>query len=289
MKIWASLIATILLINSPAIAAVDPSSLERVSRTYADSQPELKTYQVTLETDKTADMIARMTSNMPPDLPRPSAPTLRKYASRASDLALVRAEGPEVFPYMQELVERVSRELIVELRTLFLPPRGAARRQELLKQARVRTSESRLGDTRTQTIEIRFKTPVDLQGAFYEQGLELPQSDVKALTFDLDPDLNILKNLEIATSPGLPLLVELRHLPIDGGYLPREIRITTPNGQIDDHFVTTFQEIGGFWLPEQQTRTIRRAEHTETITVTFVKYKINKPLPIDISAPLKSP
>ncbi len=274
----------------PAAVAAESGSLalETVSRTYAATQPGLKTYQVTVQTSKFAQMIEQMTANMPANLPRPTQPLLRKYVSRETGASIIRAEGQNVFPYMQEMVGRISNELAIELRTQFLPQQAAERRRKAIAQARVVSSETRLDNSRTLTVEIHFDPPGDLDGAFYGAGLDLPQQGVKELVFDLDPDANILKRLEITLADGQLQVVELRHRLVEGGYLPREIRITTPDGKIDDHVTTTFAEVKGFWLPRQQIRTILRPGRTETITVNFTDYRLNTPLPPEVLQQLQS-
>ncbi len=263
------------------------SALETVARHYAATQPELRTYEVTLQTSKLAQVLENMTASMPPDLPRPSVPQLRKYVSRAQGGTVVRAEGQKVFPYMQEMVARFSNELAIELRTLFLPMAAVEARQTLLENARVKSSETRLGESRTLTVEVGFPAPTELNGAFYQVGLNLPQSDIKGLAFDLDPDLNLLKRLEITTASGQMQTVELRHRLVEGGYQPREIRITTPDGSIDDHVSVTFGKVQGYWLPLTQVRTIRRPGRAETITVTFSDYRLNVPLPEQVLEQMK--
>ena len=62
---YPALIVTILLLLVPVSAFTQPSLIEDVSRTYAEAQPKLKSYQVELKTDKIKEMIARMTASMP--------------------------------------------------------------------------------------------------------------------------------------------------------------------------------------------------------------------------------
>ncbi|BCR06033.1 hypothetical protein DESUT3_31020 [Desulfuromonas versatilis] len=282
MRYLAILLAVILALPAAAAAESGGAALEAVSQTYAATQPGLNTFQVTVQTSKFGRMLEQMTASMPANLPRPAQPVLKKYVSRELGASLIRAEGQNVFPYMQEMVGRLSAELAVDLRTLFLPLQEAEKRRQALGRAKVVSSETRLGDSRTLTVDIRFEAPADLHGAFYGAGLDLPQQGVAGLVFDLDPDSRILKRLEITLADGQLQVVELRHRLMEGGQVPREVHVTTPDGRIDDHLTTTFAEVKGFWLPVQQVRTIVRPGRNETITVSFSDYKLNAPLPAEV-------
>lgn len=278
-----ALISVILLaLSRPAPAAVDPAPLEKVSRALTAVQPGLKNYLVTVQTSKIEEMLKRMTANMPPDMPRPAVPVLRKYWLRSAGAALIRAEGESVFPYMQEMAARFSREFAVDLWSLFLPARAADRRRALLGSAAGQIYETRLEQSRTLTVAVTFPAPADLDGAFYGYGLDLPQQGVKTLVFDIDPDLQILKRLEITTDPDRHVIVEVRYAEVKEGHLPQEIRITTPDGSIDDRFATTFGPAEGYLLPVRQVHLMHRPDHQETITVDFSGYRVNTSFPDEV-------
>lgn len=289
MRLFILLLLLALCLPEPSPAAFDPALLEEVSRSYARLQPGLDTYQVDLETAQIEVMLSRMTANMPPEMPRPKVPTLRKYWVRQPGAMLIRAEGQNVFPYMQQMVERFSREFALELRSLFLPVQEAENRRLLLRKAEVRTFEAQLGETRTLSVEIDFAAPTDLGQAFYAEGLELPRQGVTRLTLDLDPDLDILRRMEISAVDSPRFSVEIRHRDIPPGQLPGEILITTPDGRIDERFLTTFDTIDGFRLPVEQVHSIERPGRHETISVRFRNYRINIPLPADVLRQLNAP
>lgn len=287
MKRTLMLFAILLLSARLAAAAFDPAVLDRVGLNYAGVQPGLENYRVVLKTDKFETMLARMTANIPPDMPRPTVPELVKYWSRrAAGATLIRGEGTNVFPYMQEMIGRFSAEFAVDLRALFLPAAGVARRAELLRQATVQSEESKDEAGSTLTVRIAFPAPTDLGGAFYGEGLDLPQTAVTALSFDLDPQQNLVKEMEITTANAPTLHVSVVHYTVEGGWLPEQLRIRTADGSINDHFVTTFAEIAGFWLPLKQVRTIHRPGQEETISVVFAGYKLNTTFPPDVEKAL---
>lgn len=282
------LLLCLLAIPPAAMAAFDPAPIENVSRAYAAIQPGLETYRVDIETSKLGEMLARMTAGMPPEARRPVSPVLRKYWSRAAGTSVIRAEVPDVFPYMQELVGRFSAEFAVDLRSMFLPLAAAEQRRTLLRAAAVKSYETQLEQARTQNIEITFREPLDVEGAFYGTGLDLPRQAVKSLNMELDPNRKILKRLDITTVDHR-LTVEIRHQEVQGGSLPGEIRVTTPDGSIDDGFATTFGEIEGYLLPTEQVRTVRRPGRQETLTVRFTGYRLNLPMPEDIAGAPERP
>ena len=56
--------------------------------------------------------------------------------------------------------------------------------------------------------------------------------------------------------------------------MPKEVSITTPDGSIDEHFVTTFKLIDGYQLPIRQERKIRRPGIEEVLLVDFSNYEL---------------
>lgn len=271
-----SLLCLILLLLPLLAAAADSDLLERVSHNYSAVQPGLDNYRVTLETNKLDDMLAKMTANMPPDMPRPTAPTLVKYWSAASGTSVIRGEGTNIFPYMQEMIGRFSEEFSIDLHGLLLPAAGAAKRAELLQQATVQTAEAAPPAV---TVSLAFAAPVDLQQAFYGDGLGLPQTDVRGLSLELEPEQGILRRMVISLGSGGELAVELGHRSFDGLVRPEELRVTAADGSIDDRFATTFAKVDDYLLPQRQEHTIHRRGREETITVRFTDYRLNTTFP----------
>ena len=70
------------------------------------------------------------------------------------------------------------------------------------------------------------------------------------------------------------LTVVIRHTVFDNEAFPVDIRITSPDGKIDEHFVTTIEKISGFYLPVKQVRNVRRQEVVEEMLVEFLNYKV---------------
>lgn len=281
------LLAVFLPATAPA--AFDPALLEKVSRAYSGVHAGLNTYEVDLETDRVAAILSLKPEETPAAAPRPQAPKLRKYWSRHLGAALIRVEGQNVDSAVQKAVERFSGEMPRDLGALFLPMKQLERRRRLLQNAEVKTFEAQLGDSRTLSVEIDFAAPTDLGQAFYAEGLDLPRQGVTRLTLDLDPDLELLRHLEITVADGPRFSVELRHRQLPNGRLPGEILITTPDGKIDDRFQTTFGAVDGFQLPVEQVRTIHRPGRQETIAVRFRNYRLNTPLSADIVRRMAAP
>jgi len=280
---------TLLLLSGPSLAfSAGIDALEEISRTSATQQPGLNNYQALLETDKVAEMITKMTANMPADAPRPQPPILRKYWTREHGRVLVKADGNSAFPYMQEMVKRFSREFAIELSTFFLPPHATAQRKALFAQAHSKQSENLLGEERRITVEFTFTVPTDLHQAFFADGLGLPQVGVTALTCELDPVRKILRRME-ATTADNRYSAELRYETLEKETLLTEVHVTTQDGRVDERFVNFFAPFDGFNLPARQVRTTNRDGQQEVFIVTFSGYQINGDLPTAIVQELQKP
>lgn len=282
------LMGILLSLPFSSAAAFDPSSIEKVARAYADVQPGLATHRSDVHSKNLEGLLARLVEASPPEAPQPTDLVLRRYWSRSSGKALVRLEGRNISPAIQKAAEQFASENIVDFRNFFLPLRARETRRKLLEKAEIKSHETRLEDSRTLHLEMAFSEPVNLKDAFYGTGLNLPRRSATAVSLDIDPDLQILNHLEITFADTSRLNVEIRHekLP-QGGFTPREIRITAPDGSIDDHLVTTFADVQGYRLPREQVRTVLRPETRETQTVLFTDHRINIPLPEEVSRQLK--
>lgn len=289
MKFYLVLLTLLLLEGLPSpVFSADMEALEEISRTAATQQPGLNNYQAVLETDKVAEMISKMTANMPADAPRPQPPILRKYWTREHGRVLVKADGNGAFPYMQEMVKRFSREFALELNTFFLPPHATTQRKTLATQARLQQSENLIGEERRITMELTFATPTDLHQAFFADGLGLPQSGVTTLTCELDPVRKLLRRMEVVTSDNR-YSAELRYETLEKETLLTEVRVTTQDGRVDERFVNFFAPFDGFNLPARQVRTSNRDGQQEVFVVTFSDYQINGELPAAIVKELQKP
>lgn len=266
------LILTLLLFLAPTTALAQPSLIEEVAATYSNAQPGLESYRVELKTAKINEMIARMTANMPADMPRPTEPQLVKYWQRGIG-STVRPRGT-VMPNMNQMINRFSKQFAVDLDRFFFPADQAGRRAELLKQARVKSADTQIGSETVHSIELTFKQPATVAGAFYNNGLDLPREAITRLAFEIDPKLKILRQIVIESTRSPQLTVAIRHIALDGERFPVDIRITSPDGKVDDHFVTTMKKVSGFHLPVKQVRTIRRPEMTDEMLVEFFNYYV---------------
>ncbi len=269
------LMLPVLMFLALPVLADDLQSVEMVARAYAKKQPALENYQVTIETEKIAQMLERMTANLPADAPRPAAPVVRKYWQRNTGKSLFRAEGPNVFPYMQEMVKRFSADFALELYSFLLPGGRSADRSSLAAVADVRVADNDLAGVKLQTTTLKFKTPVDLKGAFFADGLGLPQALVSRLVIDVNPAQEVMKRMELTLADGQVLTLEVRYREVPAGRLPEEFLLTSLDGKVDTRFVTRFELVDGIWLPESQERYVRRGERLEELKVNFRDYKVN--------------
>ena len=271
------LIALILILpfTIPATVSASPDLIEGVSTHYAQLHPGLESYRVKLKTNKINEMLDRMTSSMPNDMPRPDAPELMKFWDRKGG-TVVRSVNVTAFPYMNQMINRFSQRFAIDLGALFMPAAKADERADLLSAAVVKSTEAEIADKKINHIEIRFKQPTDLSAAFYGTSLDLPQRKINKLTLDIDPVKMILIHMEIEAEEEKPLIVEIRHLDITGNSMPREIIITSPDGSIDERIVTTFKKIDGYHLPVKQERKIRRPGVDEILLVDFSNYELKR-------------
>jgi hypothetical protein len=259
----------------PVLSCAQTDMIESVSRQYADSHPGLESYRVKLKTNKIDEMLARMTANMPQDVPRPERPELMKFWNRKSG-TVIRSMTTTSFPYMQQMINRFSQRFAVDLGSLFLPADQTAERGKLLKNAVVKSAEAQIADKKIHHLEIAFKKPTDVAGAFYGTSLDLPQRQINKLALDIDPEKSTLVQLEIEADGQQKLLVEIRHLDIKDNNLPSEVTITSPDGSIEEKFTTTFKLIDGYHLPIRQERQIRRPGLDEELLVEFSDYQLVK-------------
>lgn len=265
-----------------ATAADESSLLERVARSYASGQPGLQNYQVTVETAKIQQMLAQMTANLPADAPRPPTPTIRKYWHRASGESIIRAEGGNIFPMMQEMVKRFSGEFALDLGSFLLPLSEAEKRQQLINKASVKQSDNQMASGRIVSISLQFSEPVEIGQAFYGIGIDLPREHVERMVFDIDPERLVINRIEISVASAVPITMELRHRELAGDLIPEVIHVTSPDGNLDDRFQTDFTDVGGYWLPVRQLRQTRHGDRETTMEVTFRDYQVNGTIPSNV-------
>ncbi len=283
MRIIAFALFLLTLLPLGAMASEEIRILEEVSASARQTQPDLQNYRVEIVTEKVAAMISAMTLNIPADMPRPVVPRIFKYWSRQPFASAIVAEGQDIFPYMQEMVDRFSAELAVELRSLLLPPSRAEARSRLMKNARLSRVSMDVGSQQLISISIEFADPTDLNRAFYEEGLGLPQKGITKLRFDVNPSSMRVQRLDIRSLDSPTHTVEIRYAHKDKAPFPEKIIVSSPDGQIDERFTIEFSNVENFSLPIKQTRVIKRGdEAVETIHVEFRNYQLNTALPANV-------
>lgn len=285
------LLLTILCLALPVGASAENrlALLENAVQSAASLQPGLNSYRVTVHTERIAETIASMTAGMPPDMPRPQVPVVVKYWRRGTPQSLIVAEGDQASPFMQQMVERVSSSLAIEPELLLLPPDKGLQRQRLADLATIRNSETNLAGNLLQRMEILFPSPADIGEAFYGNGLRLPQKDVVKLQFDIDGKSRTIHELTVQTGTGELLLAEFRYQPTAGGMVPERVRVTSPDGKVDDRLEITFTEVDGYLLPAKTVRRLNRPGLQDDLEVIFSDYRINQPFPAEIETHFASP
>lgn len=261
--------------------------LEQVASASTKTQPELQNYLVTVETSRIEEMMSRMTTGMPADVKPPPPPVIVKLWQRNGE-GLVYAKQASLTPYVEKMVKQISTNLAIELNEMLLPATQSEQRHALMHGADIKSSEVALTDNLIHHLEISFKKPTDLNGAFYASGIRLPQKQIKSLAFDIDAKTNTVRELALVADNGLHLTVEIRYIEVTGGSIPERIQVTSPDGKVDDRFEVKFIEVGGFLLPESMLRVIRRPELQEDLEVFFKDYQVNQPIPEEIQTRLES-
>lgn len=284
-----TLLLVLTLLLMPLGAQADPTQLlEQAAKKMNDQQPGLQNYRAAVETAQVEIMLSRMTANMPANLTRPQVPQLFKYWDRQQQASLVRAEGSEVFPYMQEMIGRFSSTFSVELHDAFLPLARFAERSTLLGQAELQQYQVASDAGVLNELELRFAMPTDLGGAFYRDLLGLPQQGISRLLLAFD-DQQLLRRLDITRDAGPTWSLSLGFEPQKGMHLPVHLHLRGDRGQQEIRVETRFAEQQGFWLPVEQRQSLRRGEEREERLVQFRDYQVNTTLPPEVLRLLQKP
>ncbi len=278
-----------LLFTLPAGALASPAELlVAAAKAMNDQQPRLQTYRAAVETDQVAAMLARMTANMPANLPRPEVPQLFKYWDRQRQAMLVQAEGGQIFPYMQEMIRRFSSNFALELHGFFLPTARSAERTTLLAVARVQQRQTSGAGGGLTELELAFDPPADLQGAFFRDGLGLPQRDVSRLLLAFDGGQR-LRRLDLTTAEGGGWTLSLGYQSAGTLQLPANLQLMGAAGTRETRVETRFAEQDGFWLPVEQRQSLRDGDKHEQRLVQFHDYQVNIPLPAEVLQRMEQP
>ncbi len=267
------------------MAASNMEVLESVVAANAQLQPGLQNYLAIVETPRIQELVNRLTNALPAD-DTPPLPVINRFWQRNGSI-LVFAEETQLPPYAEQLVKLLSDSLAIEPLDMLLPAERAAQRRDLAKSASIVRSEVVLADNLIKRLEISFQNPTDLDGAFYVEGIHLPQEQISELVFDIDTRTNTVSELLVASGSGLRLTAEIRYLAVPGGYIPERIKITSPDGTIDDLFEIEFTEIESYLLPASMLRVIRRPELEENLEIFFKDHQVNQQLPEHLQKRLK--
>lgn len=283
-----SLIALLcLLFSFPADLHADENLevLEAVAAASAQVQPGLDSYLATVETKRLEEILTRMTNAVPADL-TPPVPEILKYWQRNGRVVFFARESAPS-PYVEQLIKLLTDNLAVEPGEMLLPLKRAEQRRQLVQAASTKLSEVALADKLIKRLEITFAMPTNLGGAFYSAAAYLPENHVTALVLDIDTDTHTVSEIQVVSDSGLHLTAEIRYIAVTNGYLPERLKITSPDGAIDDLFEIKFSEIDGYFLPTTMQRSNRSPGHEQDLKVVFKNLRVNQPVPDDIKAHLE--
>jgi len=269
---YLALTLLVLCVTCPLTASAQEDLVEAVSASYASAWPGLEAYRVKLKTDKIGQMVGRMTASLPEGTALPAVPELTKYWRRGRGQVI--RPTISVMPTMEQMISRFSERYAVDLGSFLLPADRQQARAALMKQAKVKSADTVIGSERLHAVEMVFAHPTDLAGAFYSTAFDLPQRAVTRLVLDIDTQKRALRQMTVEAEGKPALTVDVRHSDLPGVALPAEVRITSPDGSIDERFVTTFIEKNGYYLPQRQDRQIRRPGQDESFSVEFFDYEL---------------
>ena len=263
-----------LAVGDDRIATLEETALHR-----NNLQPNLKQHSCRISFDN-LDALAR-TARLPAGSPLPEVPSLaRHWQSNRQELVTTINTQPTQAERI--LLETLAQILRSGLDDALIPEGLTEQRQKIAAQATVKTAETQLGQTLLKRIEFTFDTPATLQEAFYTQHIPLPQDQISSLYFDVDVSNHTIQEVGLRTAEGLTLTLEMRYQEVPGGHLPARMKITSPDGQIDDLIEVTYETVEGFDLPAKLSRVINRPGQQETLVITFDNYRINQPFPVTV-------
>lgn len=243
----------------------------------------LKSYICDVKTTQFDTMMKKMTSAMPENLPRPDKPLIKKYWDKNKGM-VIRLEGKNIFPYMQQVSQKMSEQFALDLFGYFLPAQTKQLRHKLLKDAD-KQLEMISGYHR---FTITFKEKTDIKTAFFKGGLPIPTQDVKSLTISVDMQRKLVKDIYIKYDKTegyqeYKLLAEYKK--IDDKYFLYNLYLMADDHSVMIGFRTDFDKIDGYILPVKQIRTGEGPEIPEEekrIEVEFTNYKINATIPAEV-------
>lgn len=278
------LIPVIILLASSVAAGGEGASylLAGVERGSGDAYKGLSTYVCDVRPSNVDAIIQRMTANMPPDMKRPEPPKLRKYWDRAKGMVVVPASRSE-YPYMDDMVKRMSRQFSIDLDRFFFPADSKVKRSSLLKQASVRSS----GKNGSTVVLIEFAKPVDIGNLFFKSGLAIPTANVERIEIEFScADKDHIRSMTLLYGSGSAFtdcIIVAEYERTEGVCLLKTLRVRTSDGSsLLAEFSTVYSRVQGYFLPVKQTRLIEGTlvpDELRQVDAEFSGYLLNVKLP----------
>jgi len=263
-----------LAIGDDRIAALEETALNR-----NNLQPNLEQHSCRISFDNLEALVR--TAHHPTGSPLPEVSPLARHWQRNRQ-ELVTTINAQPTQAEQPFLEALALILSSGLDDALIPDGQTEQRQTIATQATIKTAETQLGQTLLKRLEFTFDTPASLQEAFYTQQLPLPQNQISSLYFDIDVSNRTIQEVGLRTAEGLTLTLEIRYQEVPGGHLPARMKITSPDGKVDDLIEVTYEKVEGFDLPVKLVRVINRPGQQETLVITFDNYRINQPFPVTV-------
>ncbi len=278
----------LLSLAASAFAADPLSVLEAVASASQRVQPSLQNHLSTVETSRIDTLMAKLFKSIPDSVKPPAKPVVYKFWQRQGENLFYAINAP-AWPQIESLVNQATGPFTSEPNEMLLPAERVKQRQALAETAEITLSEVALADdVMIHRLEIVFPEATDLDQAFYRKALRLPQRQVTTLVFDIDSRQNTVNEMAAITADGLQLTAEFRYRAVDTGMLAERIRITSPDGRVDELYEVEFTMVEGYSLPATMTLTIRRPEIQDQLEMHFRDYRINQPLPVEVQRRMRS-
>ena len=269
------ILCTFLLLPGIASAEDPLADLEKTVSQRSSLRPGLENYSAQLVSDQIPEVFQRVVEKNPNQIPPSSAPELIRYWMRGKT-ALVAVRDNSINDIAQKTADYFSEQLASGMDWPLVPEGRTEQRREITSKAVVKSSETLFGETLLKRIELTFEAPTSLKEAFYAQSFPLPQDGIVNLYIDLDSVTNTIQELGLLTSDGLKLTTEMRYAQVPGGHLLERVKITSPDGSIDDLVEIAYEKTEGFDLPVSFSQSVRRPSRQGDLLVTFEDFKVNQ-------------
>lgn len=273
------LLVCLFLVLPALVAAEDRlDPLEATVRQLEQVQPGLESYSADIKTENPDRLIEKISPARPQPEAIPAGTTLAWYWLRDKG-GLIASMDRQSIDFRQKAASHMAALFSAGSESSLIPAGQKQARRNLARQASIKTTDTLLGETRLKRIELSFSQPATLQGAFYTHNLHLPQDMIRNLYFDIDAKTQTVQEIGILTADGLKLTTEIRYHEVLAGFLPERIKITSPDGSIDDRLEITYGDIDRFSLPTRIAWIVRHPERQEDIAADFAGHRVNQPFP----------